>query len=243
MNVSLRLYRALQALVLAALGLFLFNKIWSGTLFWYINQRFVILTVFAAVVFMILGEAVLSELRRSPGRAASSESRKPWPLLVMTLPVALGLLIPPQPLGASAVANRGLNPLSPLSVNNSGAVQLALAPANRTILDWQRAADQPGGSANLEGQVADVTGFVYHDARLPPDRFFVSRFVLTCCVVDATPVAMLVVWPGAQSLPNDAWVRVRGPVNQAEYDGGPVLLVEAWNVDPAAEPPEPYLYP
>jgi uncharacterized repeat protein (TIGR03943 family) len=242
---SLRLYRILQAIVLAALGLYLCDKIWSGALNLYINQRYIVLTVFAAVVFIVLGASVLIELRRSKEAVAPSASRPPvWPLLLMALPVVLGLLIPPQALGASAVTNRGLNPSAPLSANNSAGIKLGLAPADRSILDWQRAFDQPGtGAASLEGQTANVTGFVYHDPRLPDDRFFVSRFVLTCCVVDATPVALLVMWPGAKQLPIDSWVHVRGPVHQDTYAGQPVLLIQAQSVDIVTAPAVPYLYP
>ena len=167
-----------------------------------------------------------------------------WPLLLMALPVVLGLLFPPQALGASAVTNRGLNPSAPLSANNSAGVTLSLAPADRTILDWQRAFDQPGtGAASLEGQGANVTGFVYHDPRLPDNQFFVSRFVLTCCVVDATPVALLVTWPGAKQLADDSWVQVRGPVHQATFAGEPLLLIQAQRVDTVTTPAVPYLYP
>jgi putative membrane protein len=241
---SLRLYRVLQAAVLAILGLYLFYKIWSGTLYWYINQRFAILTVFAAVVFMALGERVVSELRWPKDAGSPSAARPPvWPLLLMALPVVLGLLIPPQALGASAVANRGLNPSAPLSANNAAGIKLSLAPADRTILDWLRAFDQPGGGASLDGQNANVTGFVYHDLRLPDDRFFISRFVLTCCVVDATPVALLVTWLRAKQLPDDSWVQVRGPVQSDTYDGQPLLLIQAQSVDIVTAPAVPYLYP
>ena len=124
---SLRRYRILQALVLAALGLYLGNKIWSGALNLYINQRYILLTVFAAAVFLVLGASVLSEMRRSTEAVSLSAPRPPvWPLLLMALPVALGLLIPPQALGASAVANRGLNPSAPLSANNAAGVKLSL---------------------------------------------------------------------------------------------------------------------
>jgi len=167
-----------------------------------------------------------------------------WPLLLMALPVVLGLLFPPQALGASAVTNRGLNPSAPLSANSSAGVTLGLAPADRTILDWQRAFDQPStGTASLEGQPANVTGFVYHDPRLPDDRFFVSRFVLTCGVVDATPVALLVWWPSAKQLPDDSWVQVSGPVHQDTYAGQPVLRIQAQNVAIVTAPAVPYLYP
>jgi uncharacterized repeat protein (TIGR03943 family) len=58
----------LQALILAALGLFFLQKIWSGTLFWYINQRFFILTLLAGAGFLALAQ-VISGVRMR-GKAA-----------------------------------------------------------------------------------------------------------------------------------------------------------------------------
>jgi hypothetical protein len=55
-----RSYRAFQALILAGLGIFLIDKIWTGTLFWYINARFMPLTVIGAL-------GVLPRGRCSPG--------------------------------------------------------------------------------------------------------------------------------------------------------------------------------
>ena len=250
---SLQRYRLAQGVVLVTLGLFFVSKLWSGTLYLYINQRFAILTVLGAVVFLALGANALREWGTARASAIGAAVPVPsdcatfsgWPLLLMAVPVALGLLIPPQSLGAATVANRGLNTSAPLSPNTSAPVKLSvsIAPADRNLLDWLRAFDQAGGAQALAGQPARVTGFVYHDPRLPAGQFFVSRFVLTCCVVDATPVALLVDWPDAQRLPNDAWVQVTGSIQAADFQGQPAPLIQADRVLTVAQPAQPYLYP
>jgi putative membrane protein len=95
----------------------------------------------------------------------------------------------------------------------------------------------------FDGQQADVVGFVYHDARLAEGQFLVGRFTVTCCVADAAAIGMIVIWPPAQALPANAWVRVRGAVSAATLDGRPIPLIAAESVEQVAEPDNPYLYP
>ena len=58
-----RPYRAFQSLILVLLGLFLLNKIWNGTVFWYINERFLPLTLIGALGLIWLARALLIHLQ------------------------------------------------------------------------------------------------------------------------------------------------------------------------------------
>ena len=264
---SLRTQRALQALILAGLGLLLLEKIWSGTLFFYINQRFVVLVLLAAVGLLGLASTVFPRRANPAGaaeepdardhashglapgealhsRAASASSAvSGWSLVILAIPIIVGVLVPPRPLGASAIANKGLNTTTPLSAGGSAPVQLDMAPTDRSVLDWLRAFNAAGGPAELAGQAADVIGFVYRDPHLPADEFLVSRFAVTCCSADATAVGLLVRWPGAAGLADNVWVRVRGPVVAAAYAGRGIPRIVAEAVDGVEAPGQPYLYP
>jgi uncharacterized repeat protein (TIGR03943 family) len=260
---SPRLQRSLQSLVLAALGLFLLQKLWSGTLFWYINQRFALLVLLAAMAFLALARVVLPAPRApaaatgkagAPGPAhdhtphpadddAHGGAARVWGLLLVALPVIVGVLVPARPLGSRAVANKGINITAPLTAGATAPVQRALAPTDRTVLDWVRAFNAAGDPQTFAGEPADVVGWVYHDARLPADQFLVSRFAVTCCAADAVAVGVLVRWPGAARLDNDAWVRVTGPVEVDLFAGRATPLVTAAGVEGVAAPAQPYLYP
>jgi putative membrane protein len=249
---SLRTQRSWQALILAALGLFLFSKIWSGTLFWYLNQRFFWLTLAAAVGFMALALATLTSRRDSPGREPDTAEPHDhdhatlpfWGLIVVALPVLLGVLIPTRPLGAAAIANKGVNTDAPLTAGgNPQPVKLDRPSTDRTILDWLRAFNYESTPSVFEGQPADVVGFVYHDPRLAEGQFLVGRFTVTCCVADASAIGMIVDWPQSAALAGNVWVRVKGPVRAATLNEKPAPLITAASVEQVAEPQEPYLYP
>jgi putative membrane protein len=117
---------------------------------------------------------------------------------------------------------------------------LTRAAAERNILDWLRAfgaADDPSAFA---GQEATVVGFVYRDESFDAQQFMVSRFVVSCCVADATVLGLIVSWPDSLDLPLDTWVEVHGAF-QADQQATPVLVAD--RVTPTAPPNQPYLYP
>ncbi len=268
MSLSERTQRAFQALILAATGLFLLERIWSGTLFWYINQRFLVLVLAAGVGLLALAQSVsphrrLRKQQPQPEAEAGDHAPhdhhdhhahhephhdhallSPWTLLIVALPVILGLLIPARPLGSTAIANKGLNAAAPLVAGSGGQpVKLDLAPTDRTILDWVRAFNYEADPAVFAGQPADVIGFVFHDSRLADGQFFAARFAVSCCVADATGIAVIVQWPQAAGLADNSWVRVRGPVQVAQLEGKPLPLVVADSVEAVPQPDQPYLYP
>jgi uncharacterized repeat protein (TIGR03943 family) len=260
MTLSLRTQRSLQALVLAGLGLFLLQKLWSGTLYWYINQRFVWLIVLAAAGLLALAALVLPRPRRAAEAEhahdhdhdhphdhdhdhAEGSAAPVWGLLLVAVPLALGLLIPAKPLGTAAIANKGINTTAPLTAGGSAPVQLELASTDRTVLDWVRAFNYASSPADYNGQAADVVGFVYHGAGLPEGQFMVSRFAVTCCAADAVAVGLMVAWPDAAALADNSWVRVRGAMAVGTLAGRPTPLIEAEQIEGVAAPDQPYLYP
>jgi len=248
---SPRIYKTLQALVLAGLGIFLLQKIWSGTLYWYISNRFMLLTLLAAIVFLALAQSILP--KRKPAETDSEhdhdhthnhgQAAPVWGLVVVALPVILGLLVPAKPLGAAAIANKGINTSAPLVAASNQTLRLDIAPEERNILDWIRALNYSSNPAALNGQPADVIGFVYQDSRLGDDEFLVGRFTLNCCVADALAIGMVVKWPEAKTLPANSWVRVTGPVEAAELNGQRLPRITAESVETVPEPSQPYLYP
>jgi uncharacterized repeat protein (TIGR03943 family) len=260
----LKTYRITQAVIMVALGLFLAEKIWSGALFWYINDRFLPLIVFSVVAAVAL--ALGAWPRKDSGLDAPHDhdhhhadhehahehapegDRKAnvplWGALILALPVLLGVLVPARPLGASAIDNKGLNTSAPLSVGASGQpAKLDIAPQDRTVLDWVRAFNYADDPEVFNQQPADVIGFVYRDDRLPAGHFMVSRFIVTCCAADASGVGMIVHWPNNASPADNTWVRVRGPVTATAFNGKPAPLVEASSVEVVPQPDRPYMYP
>jgi uncharacterized membrane protein YcgQ (UPF0703/DUF1980 family) len=89
-----RLHRSFQALVLALLGLFLLNLIWTGKVLWYINSRFLPLTVIGAFGLLWLAQVRLANLQSRPEETHDHHGSSPsaWDLVALVLPIVLGLV-------------------------------------------------------------------------------------------------------------------------------------------------------
>src|SRR3970282_1199753 len=103
-----RHYRSLQALLRLLLGLFLGSRLWSGQITWYINARFLPLTLLGTVGLLVLARALYADRGQRPetlhdaahlhgpadgegGPRRSAAGAVPWGLLVFLLPLVIGL--------------------------------------------------------------------------------------------------------------------------------------------------------
>ncbi|MFN8459557.1 MAG: TIGR03943 family protein [Anaerolineae bacterium] len=234
---------SIKAVALMVMGLFLYWKIYNGTLLYYISERFAWLTLLAAIGFIIVGASY--RYRATTDQHDHQHGNLSWGgLLLVALPVILGLLVPPKPLGAAAMSNREFEVGSVASASVPKTSQIISRPAgDKNVLDWLidfRLAKDPAAFTNQEAQ---VIGFVYRDDRFGQDSFMVSRFVISCCAADATPMGLMVRWPESTGLVSDAWVEVKGRFQPGEFDGEPMPFLIAETVTPTKVPEQPYLYP
>jgi putative membrane protein len=251
--------RTFQALILTLLGFFLLERVWSGKILLYINQRFVILVVLAGIGLIALAQAVFVERRKEGTLEEPSvlENNDPEPntiephsrgsnanLIWLLVPLAFGLLIPVRPLGTSSLANRGIQMMAPFQVQNSpGTVALETPAGNRTVLDWIRAFHSAGDALTLANEPADVIGFIYHDPRLKADQFLLGRYTVACCIADATAIGITINWADSAALENNSWVRVQGEIQVGQLEGQKIPMIQADQVIPIQAPDQPYLFP
>ena len=264
---------ALKGLLLLGLGIFLFTRITSGTLNYYISQRFDWLTIAAVLGLVVVGLSYRYLLQESEDSDAASDDLGPkrsdeagsmaavdshqhshnhdhshalsWSgLVLISLPIVLGLLVPPRPLGVAALQNReisagGLDSVLPAAAGST----LVKESSERTILDWVLAFHQ--GDRPAETDTADVVGFVYLDEAADEAAFTLTRFVVGCCAADAMavglPVSLTAGLPSEAELEEGQWVRVVGQFADSTGNDIPVLVAEQLEAVP--EPNQPYLYP
>jgi uncharacterized repeat protein (TIGR03943 family) len=120
---------------------------------------------------------------------------------------------------------------------------MRLESNNRTVLDWVEAMNSNPDASALDGQSADVIGFVYHDPRLAANQFIVARFAITCCVADAMAIGIVVESPRALELKSDSWVNVKGDFKAGNVNGQATPVLLANDILPVQQPEQPYLYP
>jgi putative membrane protein len=248
--------QTVKVILLIALGLFLLSRLLNGTLSFYIHPRFNVLTLLTAVGLTALGVGYAIQQRQQAAHAHENEHEHEhshshdvsWAgLFLLALPVVLGLLVEPRPLGAGALQNREIN------IGNDTAIVSASAPegselsvianaGERNILDWMYLFQRSNDPGDFAGEEAHVIGFVYRDGRFADTQFMVSRFTVSCCVADAAPIGLIVEWPDTAVLTPDSWVEVSGTLQSRTFNGVEMPVLIANSVSPTETPKQPYLY-
>ena len=225
----------------------------TGKLELYIHPRYVPFTVTMTVIAAVVSVAgfVLKPAEHSGHTDPHPASHVPTPgrlraagslLTVITAVVGL-LLLPPSTLTADAAKKRDLNVSGTLGKYQTSQL-LEEEPSGFNVRDWASLIRYSPGEEFFAGKVATVTGFITPDQKDPANVFYVTRFVVNCCTVDAQPVGVPVRQPGWQAdhKPGN-WVTVTGGFgpNPNDVNAGSVLVTAA-TITPTTEPDRPYVH-
>lgn len=233
----------------------------NGQLTLYIHPRYILFTLVLNV--LSLGACavgfVLSAWRmsRSLGRGGGVElvvERVKWRPSIAVLVAAFVLLaaysLPARTLSSETASQRSDNfndtQLSPSpSDTATGGQTLALFEVDTSglnIADWVSAFNLKTSASFYEGKKVDVVGFVFHPKGTPQDVFYVSRFRLTCCAVDAQPIGLPALWPGWQEeFKEDSWVHVTGSFTETDEDISEPAIIAPKSIEPTQQPENPYV--
>lgn len=89
----------------------------------------------------------------------------------------------------------------------------------------------------------ELTGFIQRTPDNSPEILLLSRFVISCCAVDANPVSLAVYAPDwEQKYKEDDWVQVKGILKQGKKLGVDGAVLESQNSKLISEPEVPYEY-
>ncbi|GAB2738490.1 TIGR03943 family putative permease subunit [Sinomonas soli] len=232
----------------------------TGRLGLYINPGYAPFATVMAAIGGVLAVAAFALLPAAAPRPAAPEGRgrregapAPGPgqavgrfraagsLLVVAAAVVGLLVLPPRTLTSAAASQRSLNVSGTLSRAQTANLE-SRDPADYTVRDWASLLryDTDG---NLVGKSATLTGFVTPDRADPANVFFITRFVISCCAVDAQPVGVPVYLPGWQKQYSaDAWITATGTFYESPNPAkGTSTVITADQITHTAQPAQPYL--
>jgi uncharacterized repeat protein (TIGR03943 family) len=216
-----------------------------ATLFWflwltgrdafYLSTRTMWVVPVAAV---LLTAATLGRLITARAVTAEPLERKELAIMAaMIAPVLLVMILPQATLGTFSAGKRagfaGTGISTSASDIGSGALTLIDVAAAQTTPDGEKAL------AKRAGESVNFVGFVTRYGDTPADEFELTRYVVTCCVADATvaQVRVVNVTPGAYD--DNQWVDVKGTI----YPLGREVIVNASSIQTVPRPAKPYLTP
>lgn len=221
----------------------------TNSLSHYIHPRYFTFT--AVMAFLALLAVVARAFIYEP-RSRDGHEHDHGPRWVRYLSSALGVatigvlvVLPPALLGPETALNRAVNS-SPVALASPAPVEQSIGLqvyAGYTVRDWASVLYTNSDPGYYRGKPVDVVGFIVPDEDAD-EVFFLTRFVVSCCAVDAQPVGVPVYLPDWQSqYENGQWLKVEGEfaVNPSGMSSSSIALRPA-EITPAEVPGEPYLY-
>jgi uncharacterized repeat protein (TIGR03943 family) len=216
---------------------------WAG-LFWfllvtgrtslYLSTRTAWLIPVGAVLLSAAAVGRLASARVvAPERLSTRET---WVMGLIAVPVVLLVALPPATLGAYSVNRRA----SFAGTGIGASARIVSGPLD--FVDVGAAQSFDAANQQLQARAGEqivLEGIVTTDASLGPGEFLLTRYIVTCCVADATVAQVRVVDAPSGSIAKDEWVRVTGSV----YPLGREVLVAADTIEQIPVPDDPYLTP
>ncbi len=199
----------------------------STRTFWVVPTGAALLTIAA-----VLRLASARTVNRDPLLPTTS-----WTLAVIAIPVALIVALPPATLSGYALGRRAGFVGSGVSVSADD-----IASGELSFIDVAAAQTSKAGMVALRsraGEQVALEGFVWRETGTAADEILLTRYVITCCVADATSAQVLVVNVPPGRFQADDWVSVTGRI----YPLGNQIIVDASRVTGIPQPRRPYLTP
>jgi putative membrane protein len=247
----------LSILAILAWGILLLKYAITGQYQLLIHPNYFALMLLTSILLLTIGILKTIQLQKTPLETKDNEQHLTlFPpgigssLLLIT--AIAGLIIPPTVLSSQTALQRGVTETLPLTRYQPQTFVTQTKPEERSLIQWVRTLNAYPEPDAYKGQTAKITGFVIQLPELPDNYLLLSRFVLTCCAVDAYPVFIPIELPkDTQQYPSDTWLEIEGTMTtnnlkiRDRYDTPQAkrrLVLKASKITQIPTPKNPYSY-
>jgi uncharacterized repeat protein (TIGR03943 family) len=225
--------RLASAAVLAAWALLFWVLVATDRTGLYLSARTAWLVPLGAGLMTVAAVGRLATARTTHDEHLGTRGR--WLLAAVAFPVVLLMVLPPATLGGYAAGRR-------LAFSGGGGL-VTPDDFEHGPLTMVHVAAAQGGAENLAklrsraGEQVTLEGFVVREPDTPPDELLLTRFIVTCCVADATTAQVRVVNVPPGRYDDGDWIAVSGRI----FPVARQVLVAAAGVERIPPPGTPYL--
>lgn len=241
--------KLISFIIILLFGVYTFILSVTNGLGFYIHPRYYEFSQFGTYVCLFVGTAgiiyALKTFKFSKAKKELFNIKTYIPFTIFFIILVIGFALPPTTLSSRAASNRSSGDTlvgSRDSLNESIFDVFTKTDTSFTISDWVKEFAVNRNLPSYEGRNVDVTGFIYRDDSLLENEFVVGRFVIRCCIVDATPVGVTVLADDFANYKDDEWVRLQGEFIIEERDGAEVLRIIPSDITIVEQPDSPYIY-
>lgn len=213
---------------LLVFGVYILYLFSIGRLGYFIHPRYEILTLCAGVV--LVGVAIVGLYQKIKLKEFKI-GFKNFEFGVFVL-VAVLVFVPVKSLSSESFSIRSGGTNSKISANEAQNIKKKFSfgadSSSFTMYDWVMAKNLNDNSVFTAKKFAG-SGFI--SPTKDTGYFNISRFVVSCCVVDATPAGLLVKYNWQDSYHRDDWVEVKGTftIETVEGKAQPVIVPSSVN--------------
>ena len=219
----------------------------TGRLTLYIHQRYVVFTTGMAVVALVMASGSVITQSRTHRHTHLAWWRRVAACVMVCVVAGMALFVPPTALTTTTATQRGINKGAAARLSAEKLSHASIFAqrdySHLTIKEWAGLLAQTHDSAFYRGKTVNLTGFVTPDTA-DSQIFYVSRFVVTCCAVDAQAVGVPVYAPGwRERYQPNSWVTVTGDfaTHPQQHRQQPIVVMPR-SITPTTQPKEPYEY-
>jgi uncharacterized repeat protein (TIGR03943 family) len=215
----------------------------------YIHPRYFVFTIAMALIGLVLVSAGFMRRRQfevdRTGRVQTTLTGV-GVVLLLVMGGAM-IVVPPTVLTSATATQREVNSGGLATDENAEQAAALIGTGDfeqLSVREWVSLLAQSSDPAFYLDKTAQVTGFVTPDTQDPENVFYVARFVVTCCAVDAQPIGVPVYLPGWQAeFEVDDWVQVTGRFDSSlSATATDPLAISPVEIVPVDQPNDPYVY-
>ena len=178
---------------------------------WYIHPRYELFSLALATTGVLLALATIITPPKHNHKTSPKRYRSYGTAVIVIISIGMLLVIQPAALTSLTVSQRVMNSGANATsdARESAILKERGSYTNFTIKDWSLLLSQSSDPKQYQNKPAKVSGFI--TASNDENVFFVSRFVVTCCALDARPIGVPVYSPGwRKTFAPDQWVETSG---------------------------------
>lgn len=204
----------------------------------YIHPNYEIFAISMASIGLLLAAL---ELLQKPQQKTFSRKEKIGIYALLALVFCGFFAIAPKPLSANSALHRGINQ-NVLKTDKNALIFSDGDHQQLDVADWANLLAQTSEFDFYKNKTVELNGFIAPSD--DPNTFYLSRFLISCCAVDARAIGIPVYSPGWQKQfsAND-WILVKGDFAQnPSEESKDKIVVTPKILEKITPPKEPYVY-
>lgn len=235
--------KLLSSLTVLIISWFVGYLVITGKIAIFIHPRYFGLTRWMAIIGLVFGIVgtlyFLGNLYENRKEKFDRET-----LVGISLIVAFalfGFTYPIKPISSATLSQRS-NEINFVQRKTLNLNKFSTDTTEYDISEWVYLFQSEPNWESFEGKKVELEGFLYSEESMPDGFFLISKFIISCCAVDARPVGLPVQydWVGQYKL--DQWFKVRGELKLVQYKDSENLVIVPESLEVIEIPDNPYIY-